>query len=253
MPASMPSGSGGSATGAASVAGEPLFTCAVCGANIVGHSKGDRAAHDCSRYRYRESTACSNSVLVPKDYIEHEILELIRARYTEERVGELVKLANERAAEDTKTLRNAITAVKQRLATLERQLKNVRMALREGSLRAIAAEEIESIQAERATAQAELKALENALADLKPYSPDDVKAVISRFHELAARATPEELKQCVRHFVRRLVLDPEKNEVLVEFIEDPFANGARLKTISNKQPSECQGVIWVVSEGRHTY
>lgn len=213
---------------------------------MIGRGNPGRHAYACSCHRHRGDAGCTNSTLVPKDYIEQEILDLIRTRYNDERIHELVELANDRAREDSKALRDAIAGVKRRIAGLDRQLNNVRMAPREGRFAALASEEVEAIQREKTRALAELQALQDTLARMKPYPADDLRALILRFHELAAKATREELKQYVRYFVRRLVFDPENNEVLVEFVEDPFTSGTRLKALYDSHPT---GSPWCNSGG----
>ena len=200
-----------------------LFTCRSCGKSVIGYGN---SSHNWKRYicgtnRTRGPVACDNNWLIDRDWLEESILLQIESRYTApDKVDDLLKDIEQKAALKNKEVDKSISIVESQLKKCNTEIKHLLDAIKSGIDPSLISEEVNALKLKR-------DGLEGKLATLrKSYSTDhyiDIDALgrfFVNFRTAFTNATIEERRQLIRTFIRHVELVPETKEIRVEFYPD---------------------------------
>ena len=115
-----------------------LFTCARCGANLVGHASTNGKGRSgryyiCGSAKYRKGLGCGDALYVDKRVIEeavlHEVSQRADACLDWDRV---TALANSAIGEESRRQGTSAGDVQRQMADIDREVENVRAAIEAG-------------------------------------------------------------------------------------------------------------------------
>ena len=197
-----------------------LFTCARCGANMVGHvssnGKGRRGRYYiCGSAKYRKGLGCGDALYVDKRVIEEAVVSEVSARADACLDWDRVTALANRALKDTVHGNGTSpTDAKRHIADIDRKVENVRAAIEAGvDDLAWASARLTELREQRA-------GLENDMA--VPHEvklPQLSRREVERYGHAALAALDgegiAERRAVIREFVQQIGIEPETCELTV--------------------------------------
>jgi len=195
-----------------------LFKCAVCGKNLVGHKVARGDYYICGTHKYRKGLGCGESVYVPLELAETEVIKGI-----EDLMGNIlehtniVKMVNAELRKTWETKSGYDPCVKKQLKKVEDQIENVRNAILNGLHDAEwANSKLDALIEERDGLQRQLN---TTCKHDKPLQVDlsCVRNVLTDLTSVQQQANPEERKRFISGMVESMTLNPDSREVNIRY------------------------------------
>lgn len=201
--------------------GAPLFVCGACGARVIGQKAGrGRRKYVCSTKAYKGTQYCP-SERVDAERLEQMVIDVLRQRFTEGYIREVIRAANEMISKEAKDRPEDLRH--RRLREIETRLERIRQSVLAGFDPAVWADEVKALMEEKAALlNAPPEETEVAAARFEPIPEDRAEEIVQ---ELVAALHSEETKErrrLVRSLVRQVTLAPRQRSVFLELHPDPL-------------------------------
>ena len=220
--------------------GEMMFECLNCNSSLSsGQSKRVYSYYICSGNKNQGEAKCSAKCYVPKDWIENEVINIIKQRFNPKYIDKLVNEINKAIAEEKSDQIIAIKHLEKSIAEKDKAIQNLVIALTKLSN----PQAIETLSTQLEDLEQEKSELENNLAELKKDTPDKkldkhiILELVNNLETVMLQGSNTERREIVRRFIRRLELNPNEGCVYVTFWPDPFGQDReRLKLVKKNNP-----------------
>ena len=203
--------------------GKPMFTCALCGGNVIGE-RGGSTRH--MKYvwgpnRYKGEIACTSQTRVDTEWLESTVLSMVRERYTApDRLDSLVRQVISRLKESSQDYTRILNDLRQHRQKLEIEKQRLLDAIKAGMPFDFARTEIENANSAISDLDDQIDSLKANPPGALNVPPQEVRRFFSSLANSLDSVPTSEWKRLVHTFVRNLELDANKKEVRVSFYPD---------------------------------
>lgn len=207
---------------------EPFFICLNCGGPVNGQQIGKgRYYYLCSTYKNKGKHACNKGIHIPKNYIENEVLKVIKNQFTKDNIDRILLESNKIFEANQKDQQEAIQYLKKVIADNKRASDNLLVAVKEASqskVLPILLNELERMQKELETLEQQLEEVKQEKPRMPNILPEVILEKIQNLEKLMQCNTEianSDKKAAIRNFIRQLQFNPNTNELCIWFWPDP--------------------------------
>ena len=195
-----------------------LVRCQSCGGPMIGHpaKSGRYHYYRCKAKTKRRALACAGRGTIPRSTLEGMVLAALRDHALRPPLfAELLAVLQEHARSRHGQVEDQRAGIQSQKNDKERRLRRLFELLEDGLM------DVATLKPRIEAQQAELQALEQALRSLaaqplpeiRTYTPEELRATLSRLHQVVKAGTVDERKALIRSWIRQVVVGDHVVEV----------------------------------------
>jgi len=201
-----------------------LFVCGRCGKNMQGIRKQGYAYYQCGSQPSRKGRGCGPLVLVPKGYVENEVvkgLEELLDKISHDR--RFVTEVNRGMRKKHEEYSGFDPQADRKIKNLEQKIEGLFDAIASGGLKDI---ELANNQIEKWKREKEkIEGTQHISGRVPRFDPKAAKEIKRQLKELFEEGKPQKVKSFLRIFVAKIELAPEKQGFKISYaVPEPLVH-----------------------------
>ena len=213
---------------------DKMFVCARCGSAMVGeqNAKANYYKYACGSYKNKGKTVCTNDAKIKRQWIEELLIDEIAKRYTEpDSIKSMINTIDKNVNSKNELIDLEIAKHNRELAKVNHAINNMVEAIKSGVDASLMTEEINSAREEQTLIKRRINDLKREYTTKKVIDKQDLKLFLLDFRNLFNNAEQEQKRELVRTFIRQIILNPDEEEITVEYHDN-----SALQTIRYGEP-----------------
>lgn len=214
-----------------------IIHCQQCGAALVGHRIGQWDYYACPT---RKRTRDCNAAHLPKNKIEHGILESIQETFTLERILNLQGHIAENLQRTEHEAKAARLKLDRDAVTVSKGIANLTKSIAKRGDSESLLEALDALEAQQKEIKQQIHDLEKEIYIPRHKTPE-LKAIANELNRIVTSGSFEEQQTLIRTFITRITAAKQENEILAKLYYLPIKiltrhnNGLGLHTVPPRE------------------